>query len=76
MKIALPEKEQFIVDAAGHRVGVLLDLSTYEQLRAAAEENLDVRAYRAAKPRVAAEVARGEYATLADYRSKRARRTP
>jgi hypothetical protein len=75
MKTVPAEKEQFIVDASGQRVGVLLDLPTYEQLREAAENNLDVRAYRAAKPRVAGEIARGEFLTLADYRAKRSRKS-
>ena len=74
MKTVLAEKEQFIVDASGERVGVVLDLPTYEQLREAAEDNLDVRAYRAARSRVAGEIARGEYTTLADYRAKRSRK--
>jgi hypothetical protein len=70
----LAAKEQFIVDASGERVGVVLDLPTYQQLREAAEDNLDLRAYRAAKLRVAGEIARGESATLAAYRAKRARK--
>jgi hypothetical protein len=74
MKTVLAEKEQFIVDASGERVGVVLDLPTYEQLREAAEDNLDVRAYRAARSRVAGEITRGEYTTLADYRAKRSRK--
>jgi hypothetical protein len=75
MKAVLAEKEQFIVDTSGQRVGVVLNLPAYEQLRKAAEDNLDVRAYRAARPRVAGEIARGEYATLADYRAKRSRKS-
>jgi PHD/YefM family antitoxin component YafN of YafNO toxin-antitoxin module len=74
MKTVLEEKEQFIVDSTGQRVGVLLDLSTYERLREAAEENEDIRSYRAAKSRVAAEIGRGDYTTLADYGSKRSRK--
>ena len=74
MKEVLAEKEQFIVDASGQRVGVVLDLPTYEQLREAAEDNLDARAYHAAKSRVAGEIARGEYVTLAAYRAKRTRK--
>jgi hypothetical protein len=74
MKTSLAAKEQYIVDASGERVGVVLDLPTYEQLREAAEDNLDLRAYRAAKPRVAGEIVRGEYTTLAGYRAKRARK--
>ena len=67
----LDEKERFVVDTSGQRVGVLLDLPTYERLREAADDNTDVRSYRAARRRVAGEIARGEYATLADYRRKR-----
>jgi hypothetical protein len=74
MKTVLEQKEQFIVDASGQRVGVLLDLPTYERLREAAEDNADIRSYRAAKSRVAAEIARGECMTLADYASKRSRK--
>ena len=74
MKSVLEEKEQFVVDGSGQRVGVLLDLSTYERLREAAEDNADVRVYRAAKERVAKEVASGAWATLDDYRAKRLRK--
>jgi hypothetical protein len=74
VKTILPEKEQFIVDASGKRIGVVLDVSTYERLRQAAEDNADIRAYRAAKPRVSGEIARGEFATLEDYRGKRSRK--
>ena len=74
MKIAPPGKEQFIVDATGQRVGVVLDLPTYKRLREAAEDNADLRAYRAAKSRAAAEIAQGEFATLEEYRARRSRR--
>lgn len=74
MKIAPVGKEQFIVDATGQRVGVVLDLPTYERLREAAEDNADLRAYRAAKSRAAGEIARGEFATLEEYRASRSRR--
>jgi hypothetical protein len=74
MKIAPVGKEQFIVDASGQTVGVVLDLRTYERLRGAAEDKADLRAYRAAKSRVAAEMARGEFATLEEYRASRSRR--
>ena len=74
MKTVLADKEQFVVDASGQRVAVLLDLPTYARLREAAEDNADVRAYRAARRRVAAEVASGACATLDDYRAKRSRK--
>jgi hypothetical protein len=74
MKTVLVEKEQFIVDASGQRIAVVLDVTTYERLREAAEDNADLRAYRAAKLRVSGEIVRGEFATLEDYRGKRSRK--
>ncbi len=50
-------------------VAVLLDLSAYERLREAAEDNADLRAYRSAKPTVDAQVASREFATLEQYRA-------
>ena len=35
-------KEQFVTDAGGKRLGVLLDLATYERLREAEEELADI----------------------------------
>ena len=60
------------MNASGKRVGVLLDLLTYERLREAEEELDDIRAYDAAAPRVKAEIAKGNFITLADYRKARA----
>ena len=74
MKTQTAEKEQFITDAVGHRVGVILDLATYERLREAAEDNADVRTYRSVKSKVAGEISKGEYSTLGDYRAKRPRK--
>ncbi len=73
MKTVLGEKEQFVVDASGQRVGVLLDLPTYDRLREAAEDNADLHAYRATKSRVPGEVTRGESATLEEYRASHSR---
>jgi len=74
MKSAMTERKQFIVDASGKPVGVLLDFSTYERLREAAEDKADLRAYRAAKTRVAAQIARGDYVTAEEYRNKNSRK--
>ncbi len=72
MNTVLEGKEQFVVDASGQRVGVLLDLPTYERLREAEEELDDIQAYDAAAPRVKAEIAKGDFITLADYKKVRA----
>lgn len=42
-------EERYLVDSAGNRVAVLLDLETYRRLLAAEEELEDIRAYDAAK---------------------------
>ena len=65
--------EQFITDAQGKRVGVLLDLRAYERLREAEEELADIQAYDTAQPTARAEVAAGKFVTLADYRAGRTR---
>jgi hypothetical protein len=69
MKFAIAE-EQFVTDPRGERVGVLLDLPTYKRLREAEEELSDIRAYDAARPKVATELAAGNFTTLAGYRAR------
>ena len=64
-------KEQFLTDAGGKRVGVLLDLSTYERLREAEEELADIAAYDAARPKVEAELELGNCVTLPEYQTHR-----
>ena len=65
--------EQFITTADGTRLGVLLDLKTYERLREAEEELADIRAYDTARPKVLAELEAGRFSTLVEYRAKRSR---
>jgi hypothetical protein len=71
MKALVLQEEQFVTDGKGKRVGVLLDLKTYDRLREAEAELADVRAYDAAKPKVVVDVKAGRFSTLADYRAKR-----
>jgi hypothetical protein len=68
------QDQQFVTDAKGNRVGVLLDLKTYDWLREAAEELADIEAYDEARTSVAAEVERGEFCTLEDYKRSRKRK--
>ena len=74
MKTAVLKAEQFITDPAGKRVGVLLDLQAYERLREAEEELADIQTYDTAQPTAQAEVASGQFVTLADYRAGRTRK--
>lgn len=71
VKALVLRNEHVVTDPKGKPVGVLLDLKTYERLRQAEEELADVRAYDAARPRIAAEVKAARFATLASYRAKR-----
>lgn len=66
--------EQFVVDGRGQKVGVLLDLETYDRLREAEEDLAEIRAYDAARKKVHAEIERGEFVTLAEFTAKRRRR--
>jgi len=73
MKALVLKDEQFVTDAQGKPVGVLLDLKTYERLREAEEDLADLRAYDAARPKITSEVKAGKVSTLAEYRAKRSK---
>jgi hypothetical protein len=74
MKTAVLKAEQFITDAEGKRLGVLLDLRAYERLREAEEDLADIRAYDSAQPTTRAEITSGQFVTLAEYRAARTRK--
>jgi hypothetical protein len=74
MKTVALKGEQFVTDAEGKRVAVVLDLKAYERLREAQEELADIQAYDTALPSVRAEIASGQFTTLAEYRAKRGRK--
>ena len=71
MKTLTAKEEQFLTDAKGKRTGVLLDLQTYEHLRAVEEELADIRDYDALHDRAHAEIAAGQFTTLTSYRAGR-----
>jgi len=74
MKALVRNGERFVTDAKGKRVAVLLDVKTYEHLRQAEEELADIRAYDAARRKVAADIDAGQFASLKEYRTKRTAR--
>ena len=74
MKTLAIKEEQFLTDAKGKRTGVLLDLQTYEQLRAAEEELADIQTYDALHDRARSEIATGQFSTLTSYRANRSRK--
>ena len=73
MKAPALKDGRFVTDAKGRTVGVLLDVKTYERLREAEEDLADIRAYDAARPKVAAELKSGQFASLAEYRARRSK---
>jgi len=74
MKALALQEEQFVTDAHGTRIGVVLDLRTYLRLREAEEQLADVRAYDRTQPRVRREVAAGQCVSLREYRARRGRK--
>ena len=71
MKALVLRGEQFVTDAKGKRVGVLLDVKTYELLLEAEQELADIRAYDGARPQAAADLKAGRFSSLSEYRAKR-----
>ena len=53
---------------------MVLNLETYERLRAAEEELADIHAYDALHDRARSEIAAGQFVTLTSYRADRKRR--
>jgi hypothetical protein len=66
--------EQYVTDTDGHRLGVLIDIRTYQRLREAEEELEDIRAYDEARPKAISELSAGRSCTLAEYRARRTSR--
>jgi hypothetical protein len=75
MKATTVKDEQFLTDAKGKRMGVVLDLDTYQRLREAEEELAEIQAYDKARPKVLSEIAAGQFTTLEGYRSARERKS-
>ena len=74
MKALALKEEQFVTDAHGTRIAVLLDLKTYLRLRDAEEELDDIRAYDTARPKAQRAVAAGQFSSLQEYRARRQRK--
>lgn len=71
MKTLSVTREQYLTDAKGKRTGVLLDLKTYERLRQAEQQLIDIHEYDAARDLAHSEIAAGEFVNLETYRASR-----
>jgi hypothetical protein len=69
------KEAQYITDTEGNRLGVLVDLETYQRLRDAEEELSDIQAYDGARPKVMREIQSGQSVTLAQFLIKRTRKS-
>ena len=67
-------RTEFVTNTHGKRIAVLLDVRSYSRLKEAAEDLADIRAYDKARPRIMAEVKRGQFVTLAQHRKSKAAR--
>jgi hypothetical protein len=70
MKSTAISPPQFVTDAKGRQVGVLLNLKTYRQMLEAQEELEDIATYDAARPKVMAELAKGDFMTITEFIAK------
>lgn len=65
------KRREFVLDDRGRRVGVILDLTSYERLMEAKEELEDIREFDESAGRAKAEYKKGEYVTLEEYKRQR-----
>jgi len=64
MKRTTRRRKEFLADATGEKVAVVLDLQSYKELLESAEELADIAAYHTAKPIVQKELEAGKFCTL------------
>ena len=69
------KKRQYLTNLAGKRVGVILDMKTFQKMQDELDDYYCKRAYDKAKPVTDAEIKRGEFATLDDLMARRRART-
>lgn len=60
-------RTEFVTNSQGKRVAVLLDVRSYARLKESAEELADIHAYDKTRLRVAQELKRGQFVTLAQH---------
>ena len=66
-----PGRKEFVFDDRGNRVGVIIDLPSYEKLVEAQEELEDIHDFDELAERATAEYRKKEYVTLQDYKRQR-----
>jgi hypothetical protein len=64
-------RREYVLDAKGNRVGIILDIPTYEKLMEALEELEDIRDFDEHTKKAEAEFKRKDYVTLDEYKRER-----
>jgi len=67
-------KKRYITDQAGKRVGVVLDLPTFQKMEDELDDYYSKRAYEKAKPGTDAEIKRGDFVTIEEVISRHGER--
>jgi len=70
----LQKKKRYITDQAGKRVGVMLDLPTFQKMEDELDDYYSRRAYEKAKPGTDGEIKRGDFVTIEEVISRRGER--
>jgi hypothetical protein len=65
------QRREYILNDKGDRVGVIIDLPSYEKLLEAQEDREDIRDFDEHAKRAISEYRRGEYVTLEEYARQR-----
>lgn len=65
------KRRRYITDQTGKRVGVILNIKTFEQIEDELDELACIRAYDNAKPETDAAIRRGDFVTLDEILAER-----
>lgn len=65
------KKRQYLTDQSGKRVGVILDMKTYQKMLDDLDDYYCKKAYDRAKPATDAEIRRGDFVTLDEVVAER-----
>ena len=65
------KKKQYLTDQSGKRVGVVLDIDTYQKMQDDLDDYYCRKSYQRAKPSTDAEIKRGDFVTIDEIAAER-----
>lgn len=73
------KRKSYVTDDAGKKIGVILDMETFQKIEDELDDYYCLKAYYKAKPETDAEIRRGEFVTLdeliAEHKKRKQRST-